>query len=445
MKKIFCFLFISILILSAIYLPACASPEENSSKRSYREFVEQQSEKESSVQPLFSEQSESGSHTAQYTKRDESLTTMNEAAISGATMEEKWYNKGYADAKKDTTEAAAYAFSFWKGFNDGFTAYLYEYPQKNFSVTNTDFSYDFYKHFCFPKYSDVEEYMSGYNFRLNESTELELVFTSFSEYKKYSESNIYKYSGVAYSDGLSSINAILYPYESYPNALEVECSEDFYNVINDSDNNEVKHITDSSNIFNNSDNDKADKFLFCIPIIVCVVLLPLFWFAITFIYKNNYTNGSLKYMTFLASSETRCFDFSDNLMGLKWHLVIKLIFFVLCALITHFSDDVIISGSALMIQTALHFHTFFLRRKEYRSNIVNDEFLCTMLTPVYICYKIVCVYQVLTLVANFVIYYLNDYHSDLTNHTVSSWLTVALVLFVIAVFLPTKMIKKTDS
>lgn len=148
-----------------------------------------------------------------------------------------------------------------------------------------------------------------------------------------------------------------------------------------------------------------------LPIIISALLIPVFWLIISHIYNKAYTgNNPVKFLNLcsarLAHTYSDYFDFSENLLGVKCHLIIKFIVFLICSLITHFSESIIVSNLIMVAVLAIHMNMFRLRTRDYKLIIRNDESSKDVLSPIYKSYTCVTVYQIIVFIANLIVYIL---------------------------------------
>lgn len=151
-----------------------------------------------------------------------------------------------------------------------------------------------------------------------------------------------------------------------------------------------------------------------IPILVSLALIPVFWFSISYIYKKYYLSDPYgdNFLTLrlveLHVRQTQTFDFSPGLMGVKYHLIIKFIIFLVCSLITHFANIIWLSALILSIELCIHFFTYNARKREYKNEICLDKEKASSLRPIYLSYTLVSVYQIIVYISNFAVYLLTN-------------------------------------
>lgn len=152
-----------------------------------------------------------------------------------------------------------------------------------------------------------------------------------------------------------------------------------------------------------------------IPVATSIAILLIFWLVISSIYKNAYIKNESGVVLLDIASEAKCFshtfDFSPKFLGLKYHLIIKFIVFLICSLTTHFSDSLGISSIVLSIVTFIHLSTFNARRKEFKYEIKTEEtgLKKDAYYPIFKGYIVVTVYQIILYFSNFIVYLLNHF------------------------------------
>lgn len=151
--------------------------------------------------------------------------------------------------------------------------------------------------------------------------------------------------------------------------------------------------------------------LWYLPIIISGLLIPVFWFIISSVYNKAYIgNDPIKFLNLcsarLAHTYSEYFDFSEKLLGVKCHLIIKFIVFLICALITHFSESIVISNLIMIAVLAIHMNMFRLRTRDYKLIVSNEKDARDVLSPIYKSYTCVTVYQVIVFIANLIVYIL---------------------------------------
>ena len=145
-----------------------------------------------------------------------------------------------------------------------------------------------------------------------------------------------------------------------------------------------------------------------IPILVCLLVLIIFWVILSFIYEKNFGAEPWKVDIALGLDiGYREFNFSRNFIIFKYRLIVKFIVFFICSIITHIFDNVTFAQIVMTILLAKQIAAIYKRTKEYKEQlfvVAKNIFL-----PVYKGHIIVAVYQVVVVASVYVVYALNVY------------------------------------
>lgn len=144
-----------------------------------------------------------------------------------------------------------------------------------------------------------------------------------------------------------------------------------------------------------------------VPILIGLILLVIFWLIIGSLYnkKFNSEDSSLDiHAVQMFCQFSEAFQFSIGFAGLKYHLIIKFVIFLVLGLVTHFTDSLNVSSIVLSVFLIPQVFVTYKRIKEYREY---EGELVSVMKPLFISCMLVTIYQVILYGLNFAVYYFN--------------------------------------